>query len=47
MAVRRFDDIDTVIVVETGHYVAIDYLSGEFDIVPFEEAAKRWLANPI
>ncbi len=47
LAVRRFEGIDTVMVVVFSDDVGLEYVSGEFDIVPFEEAARRWLVNPL
>jgi len=46
LAVRRFDNIDTVMVSGWADSAALALLASEFEIVPFEDAADRWLVSP-
>jgi len=42
---RRFDEVDTVMTAATTNDASIEYLFGEFDIVPIEDAREEWLVD--
>lgn len=42
---RRFDDVDTVMTAAMTNDASIEYLFGEFEVVPIEEAREKWLVN--
>ncbi len=44
-AVRRFDEIGTVMIAATSNKASLEYLFGEFEIVPIEEAREKWLVD--
>jgi len=44
--IRHFDDPASALVMADDNDVALRYLSGEFDLVSFEEASERWLVDP-
>ena len=43
--VRRFGDLDTVMMAATLNDASIEYLHGEFEMVPIEEAREKWLVD--